>query len=174
MIDQTKTTANAAGTSTDPESGDPNDPGTSRYLAPDASARWIVNPVMAGLARLGVGVWGARVLEVRGRTSGEWRSVPVNPLELDGRRFLVAPRGDTHWVRNLRSAGRGRLRKGRRVEVFVARELADRDKLSVIRAYLTKWAFEVGRFFDGVTADSSDEELLSVTPGVPVFEITAT
>lgn len=143
----------------------------ARYLEPDKMTLRLANPIVAGLARLGVSIRGSRVLEVRGRTSGEWRTVPVNPLELDGRSFLVAPRGHTQWVRNLRIAGAGRLRKGRRRREFVAIEVADAEKAPIIRAYLTEWAFEVGKFFDGITKDSSDAELADVAAGFPVFEI---
>ena len=147
---------------------------THRYLEPGAITRRLFNPLMAGLVKLGIGVKGARILEVKGRVSGEWRSVPVNPLTLGEHRYLVAPRGRTQWVRNLRHAGGGRLRTGRRVEEFVATELADADKPEVVRAYLEEWAWEVGAFFEGITKDSSDAELLDVVDGFPVFEITPT
>lgn len=109
---------------------------------------------------------------MRGRTTGEWRSVPVNPLSLDGGRYLVAARGTTQWVRNMRAAGGGQLRKGRRVQPFRAIELPDgAEKTRVLRAYLTRWGFEVGRFFDGVTGASSDEELAKAGLRHPVFTI---
>ena len=93
---------------------------------------------------------GSRVLEVRGRSSGEPRRTPVNLLELEGERYLVAPRGETQWARNLRVSGEGRLLVGRRSESFTAVELADEEKAPVLRAYLKRWKFEVGVFFDGV------------------------
>ncbi|MGA9277247.1 deazaflavin-dependent nitroreductase [Ilumatobacter sp.] len=148
---------------------------TTRYLEPNGLTRWFMNPLISAMTRVGISVWGSRVLEIRGRTSGEWRSVPVNPLALDGGRYLVAPRGETQWVRNLRVAGTGRLRKGRRVEEFGAVEIVDvHDRLPILRAYLDKWAFEVGAFFEGITVDSTDAELLAVAPGFPVFRITTT
>lgn len=143
---------------------------TDRYLEPGRGAR-MLNQVIAGLTRLGVSVWGSRVLAVRGRSSGEWRTVPVNLLVVDGQRYLVAPRGVTQWVRNLRAAGGGELRVGRRVEAFAVDELADEAKPAVLRAYLERWAFEVGAFFDGVDATSSDEELRAIAPGYPVFRV---
>lgn len=149
-----------------------SDPATpSRYLAPDRATRRIFNPLMSRLVRLGIGVRGGRVLHVRGRSTGEWRTTPVNPLPLDGVTYLVAPRGHTQWVRNLRIAGAGRLQKGRRITDFTAVELADADKPPVIRAYLRLWAFEVGKFFDGLSVDSTDDELLAAAPGFPVFRI---
>ncbi|HVA53712.1 MAG TPA: nitroreductase/quinone reductase family protein, partial [Acidimicrobiales bacterium] len=77
------------------------------------------------MTRRGISVWGSRVLRVKGRTSGRWRSTPVNLLTLDGNRYLVAPRGETQWVRNLRATEAGELVLGRRVEVFRAVELPD-------------------------------------------------
>ena len=130
------------------------------------------NSTVAALTRLGVSVWGSRVLRVRGRTSGLWRSNPVNVLTHDDRRYLVAPRGETEWVRNFRAAREGELVVGRRVEKFSADELGDDDKVDVLRAYLRRWKFEVGRFFDGVSADSSDDELRRIAPEHPVFRIT--
>jgi deazaflavin-dependent oxidoreductase (nitroreductase family) len=130
------------------------------------------NSTVAALTRLGVSVWGSRVLRVRGRTSGLWRSNPVNVLTHDDRRYLVAPRGETEWVRNFRAAHEGELVVGRRVEKFSAEELGDDDKVDVLRAYLRRWKFEVGRFFDGVSADSSDDELRRIAPEHPVFRIT--
>ena len=130
------------------------------------------NSTVAALTRLGVSVWGSRVLRVRGRKSGLWRSNPVNVLTLDDGRYLVAPRGETEWVRNFRVAREGELVVGRRVEKFSADELGDDDKVDVLRAYLRRWKFEVGRFFDGVSADSSDDELRRIAPEHPVFRIT--
>jgi len=145
---------------------------STRYLEAGGITDKLFNPLVAWLTRRGLSLAGSRVLEVRGRTSGEWRATPVNPLQLDGDEYLVAPRGHTQWVRNLRVAGGGRLRKGRRIEEFTAVELDDADKPEVLRAYLAKWKWEVGAFFDGVGADASDEELFAVAPGYPVFRIT--
>jgi deazaflavin-dependent oxidoreductase (nitroreductase family) len=146
---------------------------TVRYLAPGWATRRILNPIMSGLVTLGLPVKGARVLRVRGRSSGEWRAVPVNPLTFDGGQFLVAPRGETQWVRNLRAAGGGELRRGRRSQPFTAIELDDADKPAVLRAYLDEWAWEVGTFFDGVGADASDAELARIAADHPVFRITS-
>lgn len=142
----------------------------SRYITPTTADRWF-NRMVAWLTRRGVSVAGSRVLAVRGRKSGEWRETPVNLLELDGDRLLVAPRGETQWVRNLRAAGSGELRVGRRSEGFDAVEMADADKVPVLRDYLRRWSWEVGRFFDGVDADSTDEQIAAIAPGVPVFRL---
>ena len=145
--------------------------GPDRYLAPDRFTLTVMNPAVAWLARHGISLLGSRELRIVGRTSGLVRSNVVNVLELDGRRYLVAPRGTTEWVRNLRAAGHGELRIGRRVEAFAAAELDDADKLPALRAYLGKWAWEVGRLLEGVDKDSSDEELAAIAPGFPVFEL---
>ncbi len=130
-----------------------------------------MNPLVAGLTRLGVSFWGSRILEVRGRKSGAPRRVPVNPLPFEGSRYLVAPRGHTQWVRNLRAAGEGHLLLGPRRERFTAVELDDGDKEPVMRAYLRRWRWEVGQFFDGVGPDSSAEEFARIAPDHPVFRI---
>jgi len=145
---------------------------SSRYLAPGWLTRHVMNPAVARLTAWGLPLAGSRVLAVRGRATGEWRTTPVNPLDLGGRRYLVAPRGHTQWVRNLRAARSGELRSGRRAEVFDAVELEDVEKLPVLREYLRRWAWEVGAFFDGVGADASDEELLAAAPQHPVFRVT--
>ena len=97
--------------------------------------------------------------------------MPVNPLSLAGRRYLVAPRGHTQWVRNLRAAGEGDLLLGRRCEHFHAVEVTDGEKEPVLREYLRRWKWEVGQFFDGVGPDSSAEELARIAPNHPVFRI---
>jgi deazaflavin-dependent oxidoreductase (nitroreductase family) len=142
-----------------------------RYVVPDRGTK-IFNAVVARLTRMGVSIYGSRVLAVRGRKSGEWRTTPVNPLNLDGERYLIAPRGNTQWVRNMRAAHGGELRVGRRVERFTATELPDTAKPAILRAYLKRWKFEVGMFFDGVGPDATDDQLLAIAPGYPVFRIT--
>jgi deazaflavin-dependent oxidoreductase (nitroreductase family) len=142
-----------------------------RYLEPGWFTRNVFNRTMAVLTKLGLSVWGSRVLAVRGRKSGEWRTTPVNLLTYEGQRYLVAPRGEAQWVRNLRVAGTGELRLGRRVEEFTATELPDAEKPDLLRAYLERWKFEVGVFFDGVGPDASDAELSRIAPGYPVFRV---
>lgn len=142
-----------------------------RYLRPGRFLRRVGNPLIELLVRRGFGPRGARQLAVRGRRSGEWRTVPVNPLHVDGVQYLVAPRGTTEWVRNLRAAGGGELRLGGRAEVFAATELDDIAKPPIIREYLRRWKFEVGRFFESLDESSSDEDLLAVAAGFPVFRL---
>lgn len=142
-----------------------------RYVAPQRSAS-LFNDIVGWLTQRGVSVYGSRVLYVKGRTSGQWRSVPVNPVTLDGERYLVAPRGNTQWVRNLRAAGgEGELRIGRRTERFTATEIGDDAKPVILRAYLRRWKWEVGVFFDGAGADSPEDTLRTIAPGYPVFRV---
>jgi deazaflavin-dependent oxidoreductase (nitroreductase family) len=150
--------------------GQPSSDGGPRYLRPGRGDRLFMGTV-AGLARLGISIWGSRILAVRGRVSGEWRTVPVNPLTFEGQRYLVSPRGNTQWVRNMRAAGGGELRLGRRTERFTATELPEADRPAVLRAYLRKWKFEVGMFFQGVGPDSPESKLAEIAPDHPVFRI---
>jgi deazaflavin-dependent oxidoreductase (nitroreductase family) len=147
--------------------------GTSaRYDAPGWITRHIMNPVVEGLTRCGLSVWGSRILEVRGRVSGEVRRVPVNLLDHDGAHYLVSPRGEGQWVRNVRAAdGALDLVVGRRRQHWVAVELRDDEKEAVLRGYLRRWKAEVGAFFDGVDADSPVEELQRIAPRHPVFRL---
>jgi deazaflavin-dependent oxidoreductase (nitroreductase family) len=142
----------------------------TRYIAPGRGTA-LFNAAVAGLTRLGISVWGSRVLAVRGRTSGEWRTTPVNLLTVGGERYLVAPRGVTQWVRNIRVAGGGELHVGRRTETITVAEIADAGKPAILREYLRRWKFEVGVFFDGVDASADDATLLAVAPGYPVFRV---
>lgn len=148
--------------------------GDEHYQRPGWFTTNVFNRIVAALTRAGVSVYGSRVLEVKGRTSGQWRQTPVNLLRFDGADYLVAPRGQTQWVKNLRASGQGRLRVGRRTQAFEAVELADDDKAALLRAYLKKWKFEVGVFFGGVGPDSSDEDLRRIAPDHPVFRLTKT
>jgi deazaflavin-dependent oxidoreductase (nitroreductase family) len=132
----------------------------------------VFNRVVTWLTRRGISVWGSRVLAVRGRKSGQWRTTPVNLLTVDGQQYLVAPRGHVQWTHNMRAAGGGELHLGTRVDVFTATEVADDDKPPLLRAYLKRWKAEVGAFFNGVGPDSPDAELRRIAPDHPVFRIT--
>jgi deazaflavin-dependent oxidoreductase (nitroreductase family) len=142
-----------------------------RYRRPGWFTTNVANRIVAGLTRAGISVWGSRVLEVPGRTTGKPRRNPVNLLTVDGQRYLVAPRGDTQWVRNMRASGSGRLLLGRRAEPFTATEVDDDEKVPLLRAYLKRWRMEVGVFFGGVGPDSSDDELRRIAPNHPVFRL---
>lgn len=145
----------------------------NRYLKPGWFTHQVFNRTVRRLTRWGISVAGSRELRVRGRASGEWRSTPVNLLQLDGERYLVAPRGVTQWVRNIRVAGGGELRVGRRTDPFVVTELGNDEKLPILREYLRKWAWEVGAFFESIDKNSTDEQLAAVADDFPVFRIAA-
>jgi hypothetical protein len=155
-----------------PPAESPQAPVTAHYKEPDWFTRHIFNSVVKGLTRLGVSVWGSRVLEHRGRTTGELHHVPVNLLTIDGTQYLVSPRGQTQWVRNVRHAG-GHLVLilGRRRQVCTASEVPAPDSVPILRSYLRRWKFETGMFFDGVTPDSTDAEWAAVAANHPVFEL---
>lgn len=142
------------------------------YRRPGWFTKHVFNSAVAWATRLGISVWGSRVLEVQGRKTGEPRRTPVNLLRLEDRTYLVAPRGETEWVRNVRAAdGALDLLLGRRRTRYVASELSDQEKVPVLKAYLKRWRAEVGVFFDGVGPSSTDEEIAAIAPKHPVFAI---
>jgi deazaflavin-dependent oxidoreductase (nitroreductase family) len=143
----------------------------AHYRAPGWFTRNVFNRIVAAATRVGISVWGSRILEVRGRNSGVPRRTPVNLLTVGGGRYLVAPRGQTQWVRNLRAAGDGELLLGRRREHFRATEVVDSDKEEILRAYLRRWTWEVGQFFSGVGPESPSADLDRIAPDHPVFRI---
>ncbi|MET0558572.1 MAG: nitroreductase/quinone reductase family protein [Solirubrobacterales bacterium] len=142
-----------------------------RFQEPGWFTRKVFNPLVAWLSRRGLSIAGSRVLEVQGRKSGEWRRTPVNPLTIGSERYLVAPRGNTQWVRNARAAGTGELRLGQRIEQVELVELPAGDRVPVLRVYLQKWGWEVGRFVEGLSKKSTDAEIAAVAPGMPVFRV---
>jgi deazaflavin-dependent oxidoreductase (nitroreductase family) len=147
---------------------------TTGYREPGFLTTRIMNPLVLVMMRLGLSVWGSRVLETRGRRSGRPRRTPVNLLEVEGRHYLVSPRGETDWVRNVRAdEGRLTLVLGRRRDERIAEELADSAKVPVLRAYLRKWKMEVGVFFDGVTSQSPEQDVTRIAPDHPVFLLSA-
>ena len=141
------------------------------YQEPDWFTRHVFNAAVALLTRAGISVLGSRVLAVQGRRSGAWRTTPVNLLSVGGVQYIVAPRGNTQWVRNLRAAGEGRLLLGRKSQAFRATELGDDEKPPLLRVYLRRWQWEVGAFFGGVGPNASDEDLRRIAPDHPVFRI---
>jgi deazaflavin-dependent oxidoreductase (nitroreductase family) len=143
----------------------------ARYVAPGWFTTNVFNRAVRWFTRRGLSVAGSRELLVVGRASGKVRTTVVNVLDVDGTRYLIAPRGATQWVRNLRVAGAGRLRVGRRVEPFRSVELPDSAKAPVLKAYVERWGWEVGQFFEGVGKHPTEAELAAIAPGFPVFEV---
>ena len=151
---------------------DDTTPATPPNQRPDWFTRNVFNRLVSGLTRLGISVRGSRVLEHRGRTSGQLHHTPVNLLTFEGQRYLVAPRGDTQWVRNVRNAdGHLVLIVGRRRELCTATEIPVDERVPILRSYLKKWGFETGMFFGGITADASDADWAVEAPRHPVFAL---
>jgi F420H(2)-dependent quinone reductase len=143
------------------------------YQKPDVATTKIFNPLIQFAMKLGLSLRGSRTLSVRGRKSGEWRSTPVNPLAYDGERYLVAPRGETQWVRNIRVTREGVLKLGRKSETVRVEEVPNDDtKVPILRAYLKNWASETKKFFGVENANVPDEKLHEIAPLHPIFRIT--
>ncbi|MCV7442833.1 nitroreductase family deazaflavin-dependent oxidoreductase [Mycobacterium paraense] len=140
----------------------------TRYEEPNRVAR-AANTVIRWLAELGISIAGTRALRVRGRKSGKPRAVVINLLTVDGVDYLVSPRGNTQWARNVRAAGvvevgpRWRRRRAR------VSEVEDATKPDVLRRYLARWYWQVKDYVGGLTPDSTDEQLLAGAPAIPVF-----
>src|SRR4051812_33361582 len=142
----------------------------THYRRPGWFTRNVFNRFVARLTRWGISVWGSRVLEVPGRRTGEPRRVPVNLLTVGSRQYLVSPRGHGEWVRNVRANdGNLDLLLGRRRTHYLAQELDSAEKVEVLRAYLRRWEAEGGVFFNGVDAESGDDEILGIAPDHPAF-----
>lgn len=140
------------------------------YKKPGWFTNHVFNPMVALASRLGISMAGSRRLTVKGRKSGKPHTVPVNPLEMGEDTYLVAPRGNTQWVRNLRVVGEGDLHHGRRATHFRGEEIPDSEKLPILKTYLDKWAWEVGAFFE-LEKNPSDEEIQRIAPDHPVFRV---
>lgn len=143
---------------------------TIRYDEPDRIAR-AANAVIRRLAEWGVEIAGSRALRVRGRSTGQWRSVVVNVLTVDGREYLVATRGNTHWVRNTRAAGMVETGPRWNRKRLRAVEVPDADKPELIRRYLDRWYWEVKGHAGGLTPASTDSEVSEIAASIPVFEL---
>ena len=143
----------------------------AQYQKPPFILTRVANPVMMKLVRLfGLEKTGVEVLTVSGRTSGQPKSVPVNPLDFNGKTYLVCPRGESEWVRNLRAAGTATLEKKGKRSVVSATEVADTEKAPILKEYLRRWEKAAGSYF-GLGADASLDQLANVASRHPVFEI---
>lgn len=142
----------------------------TRYDEPTRPAR-VVNHVFRWLAEAGISIAGTKALTVRGRKSGKRRSVVVNVLNVDGREYVVSPRGNTQWARNARAAGLVEVGpRWRRREVRVT-EVPDDAKPELLSRYLDRWFWEVKGHVGGLTPDSSADELRAAAPSIPVFAL---
>ncbi|MGW0998138.1 nitroreductase family deazaflavin-dependent oxidoreductase [Streptomyces sp. NPDC002520] len=147
---------------------------SSPYYVKSSPLAVRLNGIVGRLARHGISMAGSAELSVPGRKSGKMQRVPVNPHTYEGGQYLVSARGHSQWVFNVRAAGGGELRVGRKVRVFTVVELPDDEKLPILRTYLERWGWEVKQYFPGVTATSSDAEILAAAPDHPVFRLTVT
>ena len=119
---------------------------------------------------LGWGFSYNHLLQVRGRKSGKIYSTPIDLLELGGKRFLVAPRGRTQWVRNAEAAGEVTLKRGSQQPKFRLRALSDQEKPEILKAYLDQFKREVQRYFP-VPAGSPAEAFRDLLESYPAFEL---
>jgi deazaflavin-dependent oxidoreductase (nitroreductase family) len=144
---------------------------STRYEEPNRIAR-AGNAVIRWLAELGISIAGTRALQIRGRKTGKPRAVVVNLLTLDGVDYVVSPRGNTQWARNVRAAGEleiGPRWRRRRAEI---NEVSDDAKPELLRRYLARWYWQVKDYVGGLTPDSTDEQLRAGAPSIPVFDLT--
>ena len=132
----------------------------------------LFNRVFGFLVGLGLGFSHNYLLEVRGRKSGKLYSTPIDLLELGGKRFLVAPRGQTQWVRNAEAVGEITLKKGSTRQKFRLRSIPDADKPEILKAYLDSFKREVQRYFP-IPAGSPSESFAALAGSYPAFELLA-
>jgi len=139
------------------------------FRAPSAGER-VFNRIFGVLVGLGLGFSYNYLLQVRGRKSGKTYSTPIDLLELGGKRFLVAARGRTQWVRNAEAAGEVALKKGKSRQRFGLRALSDQEKPKILKAYLDRFKSEVQSYFP-VPAGSSVEVFRELVQSYPAFEL---
>jgi hypothetical protein len=141
-----------------------------RYDAPNLAAR-TGNQLIRGLAEAGISIAGTRAMRVRGRNTGKRRGVVINLLTVDGRDYVVSPRGNTQWARNARAAGVVEMGpRWRSRDVRIA-EISDDVKPELLKRYLDRWYWEVKGHVGGLRPTSTDEELRAAAPSIPVFEL---
>ena len=143
---------------------------TMHYNKPGWATKHVMNPAIELATKMGLSMRGSRVLAVQGRKSGKWYTTPVNPLAFEGERYLVAPRGETGWVKNIRVSKTGILRLGRKSEPIAVEEVADEQKLPILREYLKHWAMETASMF-GLPKEPTDEQIAAIVSRHPVFRI---
>jgi deazaflavin-dependent oxidoreductase (nitroreductase family) len=144
----------------------------TRYEEPNRAAR-AANTVIRWLAELGISIAGTHALRVRGRKTGKPRPVVINLLTVDGVDYLVSPRGNTQWARNVRAAGVVETGPRWRRRLARASEVDDAAKPELLRRYLARWYWQVKGYVGGLTPDSGDEQLLAAAPTIPVFVLAA-
>jgi deazaflavin-dependent oxidoreductase (nitroreductase family) len=141
----------------------------SAFREPNAFERFF-NKAFGVIVGWGLGPRDYYLVQVRGRRTGRVYATPVNVVELQGIRFLVAPRGRTQWVRNAEAAGEVHLKRGSTRQRFRIRAVADREKLPVLRTYLDRFGRVVQRYFP-VPAGAPLEAFAAIAERYPVFEL---
>ena len=142
----------------------------TRYEEPNRVAQ-AANTVIRWLAELGISIAGTRAMRVRGRKSGKQRGVVINLLTVDGVDYLVSPRGNTQWARNVRAAGVVEVGPRWRSELARVSEVEDAAKPELLRRYLARWYWQVKGYVGGLTPNSTDEQMLAAAPTIPVFAL---
>ncbi|HVO60011.1 MAG TPA: nitroreductase/quinone reductase family protein [Terriglobales bacterium] len=130
----------------------------------------VFNRLFGFLVGMGLGFPYNYLLQVRGRKTGRLYSTPIDLLELEGKKYLVAPRGRTQWVRNAEAAGEVVLKRGRYRQSFWLRAIADEHKPRFLKAYLDRFHREVQRYFP-VRAGSDEQAFAIIVRDYPVFEL---
>jgi deazaflavin-dependent oxidoreductase (nitroreductase family) len=143
----------------------------AQYFVKPSLTERIFNRLFAIAIGFGMGLGHNYVVEVRGRKSGRVFSTPIDLLEVEKRRYLVAPRGETNWVLNARAAGRVALRKGGRREEFAVHEVGPAERPALLKAYLDRFALTVQRYFP-IPRESPASEFAPIAERYPVFELT--
>ncbi|HEY3996010.1 MAG TPA: nitroreductase/quinone reductase family protein [Mycobacterium sp.] len=145
---------------------------STRYEEPNRVAQ-AANSVIRWLAEMGISIAGTRALRVRGRKSGKQRAVVINLLTVDGVDYLVSPRGNTQWARNVRAAGVVETGPRWRRQQTAASEVDDAAKPELLKRYLDRWYWQVKGYVAGLTPDSSEDQFLAAAASIPVFALTA-
>ena len=142
---------------------------TPRFTQPNPVER-LFNRFFGFLVGIGLGLRHNYLLQVRGRKTGRIYSTPVNILEMNGKRFLVAPRGQTQWVRNAQSSGSVSLKKGFKSEQFRLRAIPNEEKPEILKKYLDSFSTTVQRYFP-VPAGSPPTAFQPLAGRYPIFEL---
>ncbi len=146
-------------------------PTLSTFREPSAVEK-IFNRSFGFLVGLGLGPSHIYLLEVRGRKSGKLYSTPIDLLKLNGKTYLVAPRGRTQWVRNAEAAREITLKKGSTRQKFRLRPIPEAEKAPILKAYLDTFKREVQRYFP-IPAGSPPQAFVELTSSYPAFELLA-
>ena len=143
---------------------------STRYEEPNRAAR-AANTAIRWLAEMGISIAGTRALRVRGRKTGKQRGVVINLLTVDGVDYVVSPRGNTQWARNVRAAGVVEMGPRWHRERTEISEVADAAKPELLRRYLARWYWQVKGYVAPLTPESGDDELRAAAPSIPVFAL---